>query len=209
MISQYFTQRIVPLLPSTRQWQSDMNGPAMTRQALTESGDLKTALQKPVARVRRDCRVEGIVKADGDASFFPVGAVVAAQLYRIAQGAVHNAVEHGGTRKVEIDVAFDQGNLVLTVRDNGKGFDTSAISKGMGLRIMRYRAQSVGGSCEVQSNRTKARLSPAMCRRSLTVMTVLLQSAAVPAGMLCKTALCPGRPFFTTVVVNPAACHTA
>ena len=93
---------------------------------------------------------------------FPVGAVVAAQLYRIAQGAVHNAVEHGGTRKVEIDVAFDQGNLVPTIRDNRKGFDTSAISKGMGLRIMRYRAQSVGGPCEVQSNRTKARLSPAI-----------------------------------------------
>ena len=119
-------------------------------------GDLKTALQKLVASVRRDCRVDGIVKAEGDASSFPVGALVAAQLYRIAQEAVHNAVEHGGARKVEIDLARNHENLVLTVRDNGKGFDTSAISKGMGLRIMRYRAQCVGGSCEVQSNRTKS-----------------------------------------------------
>ncbi len=68
---------------------------------------------------------------------------------------MHNAVEHGGARKVEIDLARNHENLVLTVRDNGKGFDTSAISKGMGLRIMRYRAQCVGGSCEVRSNRTK------------------------------------------------------
>ena len=118
-------------------------------------GDLKMALQKLVASVRRDCRVDGIVKADAHASSFPVSALVAAQLYRIAQEAVHNAVEHGGARKVEIDLAFDDGNLVLTVRDNGKGFDASAISNGMGLRIMRYRAQCVGGSCEVQSNRNK------------------------------------------------------
>ena len=117
---------------------------------------MKTALQKLVASVRRDCRVDGIVKADDDASSFPVGALVAAQLYRIAQEAVHNAVEHGGASKVEIDLARNHENLVLTVRDNGKGFDTSAISKGMGLRIMRYRAQCVGGSCEVQSKRTKS-----------------------------------------------------
>jgi signal transduction histidine kinase len=66
---------------------------------------------------------------------------------------VHNAVEHGGARKVEIDLARNHENFVLTVRDNGKGFDTSAILKGMGLRIMRYRAQCVGGSCEVRSSR--------------------------------------------------------
>ena len=68
---------------------------------------------------------------------------------------MHNAVEHGGARKVEIDLARNHENLVPTVRDNGKGFDTSAILKGMGLRIMRYRAQCVGGSCEVQSNRAE------------------------------------------------------
>ncbi len=118
-------------------------------------GDLKTALQKLVESVRRDCHVDGIVKADGDASSFPVSALVTAQLYPIAQEAVHNAVEHGGARKIEIDLAFDQGNLVLAVRDDGKGFDASAISKGMGLRIMRYRAQCIGGSCEVQSKRPK------------------------------------------------------
>jgi signal transduction histidine kinase len=118
-------------------------------------GDLKTALQTLVESVRRDCRIDGIVKADGDASSFPVGALVAAQLYRIAQEAVHNAVEHGGARKVEIDLARNHENFVLTVRDNGEGFDTSAISQGMGLRIMQYRVQSIGGSCEVQSNRNK------------------------------------------------------
>jgi signal transduction histidine kinase len=117
-------------------------------------GDLKTALQALIASLRRDCRVEGRVKAD--ASNLPVSGPVAAQLYRIAQEALHNAVEHGGAREVEIDLAFNHETLVLTVRDDGKGFDTSAgLNGGMGLRIMRYRAQCVGGSCEVQSNGAK------------------------------------------------------
>jgi PAS domain S-box-containing protein len=114
-------------------------------------GDLTTALVALAANVRRNCRVAADVKAD--VSSFPVSAPAAAQLYRIVQEALHNAVEHGDARKVEIDLAVDQGNMVLTIRDDGKGFDGRSASDGMGLRIMRYRAQCIGGSCEVRSSR--------------------------------------------------------
>jgi len=113
-------------------------------------GDLKVALEALAAKIRKNCRVAADVKAD--ASSFPVSAPAAAQLYRIVQEALHNAVEHGRARKVQIDLAVDRDNMVLTVRDDGKGFDGSATPNGMGLRIMRYRAQCIGGSCEVQSN---------------------------------------------------------
>jgi PAS domain S-box-containing protein len=116
-------------------------------------GDLKVALEALAANIRKNCRVAANVKAD--ASSFPVSAPAAAQLYRIVQEALHNAVEHGRARKVEIDVAIDRDDMVLTVRDDGKGFDGSNGSDGMGLRIMRYRAQCIGGSCEVQSNRAQ------------------------------------------------------
>jgi len=116
-------------------------------------GDLKVALKTLAANVRRNCRVAANVKAD--ASLFPVSAPAAAQLYRIVQEALHNAVEHGGARKVDIDLVVDHEKMVLTIRDDGKGFDGSAASNGMGLRIMRYRAQCIGGSCEVRSNRAE------------------------------------------------------
>jgi PAS domain S-box-containing protein len=114
-------------------------------------GDLTTALEALAANLRRNCRVAADVRAD--VSSFPVSAPAADQLYRIVQEALHNAVEHGDARKVEIDLAVDQGNMVLTIGDDGKGFDGRSASDGMGLRIMRYRAQCIGGSCEVRSNR--------------------------------------------------------
>jgi len=114
---------------------------------------LKTALQALATSVRKNCGVDGIVKAD--TSSLPVSAPVAAQLYRIAQEAVHNAVEHGAAREVRIDLACNQKNMVLTIRDDGRGFDATNGSNGMGLRIMRYRAQCIGGACEVRSNRNK------------------------------------------------------
>jgi PAS domain S-box-containing protein len=116
-------------------------------------GDLKVALQELAANVRSNCDVAATVKAN--ASPFPVSAPAAAQLYRIVQEALHNAVEHGAARNVEVDVGVDGENMVLMVRDDGKGFDGESAGNGMGLRIMRYRAQCIGGSCEVQSDHTK------------------------------------------------------
>ena len=113
-------------------------------------GDLKTALQSLAISISRNCSVKATITADG--SSLPISPPVAAQLYRIAQEAVHNAVEHGAAREVQINLTFNHETMVLTIRDNGKGFPSNANGKGMGLRIMRYRAQCIGGSCDVQSS---------------------------------------------------------
>ncbi len=123
---------------------------ARTLEGADGVGDLKTALQSLAISVSRNCSVKATVTAEG--SSLPISPPVAAQLYRIAQEAVHNAVEHGAAREMQINLAFNHEVMVLTIRDNGKGFDSNANGNGMGLRIMRYRAQCIGGSCNVQSN---------------------------------------------------------
>jgi len=126
---------------------------ARTLEGADGVGDLKTALETLARNVREHCQVRTMIKADALSS--PISAPVSAQLYRIVQEAVHNAVEHGYARQVWIDLGFNHQNMVLTIRDDGKGFDASLDSGGMGLRIMQYRAQCIGGSCEVQSNCAK------------------------------------------------------
>jgi PAS domain S-box-containing protein len=122
---------------------------ARTLEGADGVGDLKTALRSLVISVSRNCSVKATVTAQG--SSLPISPPVAAQLYRIAQEAVHNAVEHGAARDVQINLTFNHETMVLAIRDNGKGFDSNANGNGMGLRIMRYRAQCIGGSCDVQS----------------------------------------------------------
>jgi signal transduction histidine kinase len=122
---------------------------ARTLEGADGVGDLKTALQSLSISVSRNCSVKATVTAEG--SSLPISPPVAAQLYRIVQEAVHNAVEHGAAREVQINLASNDEVMVLTIRDNGKGFDSNANGNGMGLRIMRYRAQCIGGSCDVQS----------------------------------------------------------
>jgi PAS domain S-box-containing protein len=75
----------------------------------------------------------------------------AVHLYRIAQEAVGNAVKHGKARGVQISLAAKDSRLVLMVRDNGVGIPGNLRAPaGMGLQIMHYRAEAIGGSLTVR-----------------------------------------------------------
>ena len=126
---------------------------ARTLEGADGVGDLKTALDALAINMSQNCRVKSMVKAN--AASLPISAPVAAQLYRIAQEAVHNAIEHGAAREVLIQLTFDNRDMVLTVEDNGQGFEAEINGHGMGLRIMRYRAQCIGGSCHVHTAHNK------------------------------------------------------
>lgn len=77
---------------------------------------------------------------------------VTEELYRIVQEALHNTVKHARARNAEVRLEHDNGTLVLTIRDDGAGFDTSGDFPGhLGLRSMRERAACIGGTLQVQS----------------------------------------------------------
>jgi PAS domain S-box-containing protein len=77
----------------------------------------------------------------------------ATHLYRIAQEAFTNAIRHGRVTQVTIDLATAEGSLSLSVQDNGRGFDErNASSNGMGMKLMRYRAQMLGGDVTIANN---------------------------------------------------------
>lgn len=82
---------------------------------------------------------------------------VATHLYRIAQEAMANAIRHGKAKRLEIQLVESGDKIVLTVRDNGTGFKTTDASvKGMGLRIMQYRAGMIGGTTTFQNEQRGA-----------------------------------------------------
>ncbi|HTZ52193.1 MAG TPA: substrate-binding domain-containing protein [Spirochaetia bacterium] len=75
----------------------------------------------------------------------------AVQVYRIVQEALTNALKHSRAQRVEVILSREEGEegpeLVAEVTDNGSGIagpSVSARGNGMGLRIMRYRAESAG-----------------------------------------------------------------
>jgi len=75
-------------------------------------------------------------------------------LYRIGQEALANVVKHAQARKVELGLEVKPGYVVLTVFDDGKGFDLGrARGQGVGLLSMRERASLVGGQLNIVTER--------------------------------------------------------
>jgi signal transduction histidine kinase len=75
---------------------------------------------------------------------------VSMHLFRLAQEAINNAVKHGKAKSVSITFRPQADKLILRVEDDGFGFPTErAENPGLGLRIMSYRAQKIGGALEI------------------------------------------------------------
>jgi signal transduction histidine kinase len=79
------------------------------------------------------------------------------QLFRIAQEAVTNAIRHGRPSRIDINAAYDDSQVALTIADDGCGFDACATPKAapdsehFGLVTMRERAERVGGALRIES----------------------------------------------------------
>jgi PAS domain S-box-containing protein len=75
--------------------------------------------------------------------------LTAAHLFNIAQGAFGNALRHSEADAIEVRLEQSDGQIILSVRDNGVGIPSSPRT-GLGLRIMQNRARIIGGMLAVR-----------------------------------------------------------
>jgi signal transduction histidine kinase len=96
-------------------------------------------------------RVE--VRVDGDPVVVPPE--VAAALVRTARGALANVREHAGATRVALTLTYHLDEVVLDVRDDGRGFEPARVrpsgTRGRGLAGVRDRAAVLGGRADVES----------------------------------------------------------
>jgi signal transduction histidine kinase len=124
------------------------------RPASVEAEGLAGALRKHVEVLRRVTGREIALRDAGAAEAVPaLDDDAAAQVFRIAQEALQNALRHAGAERIE--VRLEPGPpLVLTVADDGCGFDPDAASvrsQRLGLTSMEERAAAVGARLAISS----------------------------------------------------------
>jgi len=72
--------------------------------------------------------------------------------YRVAQEALNNIAKHSGARQVELRMECQPGQMNLFIRDDGLGFEASALTHDhLGIAIMRERASSIGANLKIES----------------------------------------------------------
>lgn len=75
---------------------------------------------------------------------------VAVHLFRIAQEAVNNAAKHSGATEIVIRLEERAAALRLEIDDNGEGLP-AGVARGLGLRLMEYRAAVIGATLALDS----------------------------------------------------------
>src|SRR3954470_7934906 len=77
----------------------------------------------------------------------------AVALFRISQEALNNVAKHAGAKAVHLRLEADEQNMMLTIRDDGQGFDAQAHARPSryGMTTMKERVMAAGGHLEVES----------------------------------------------------------
>lgn len=114
------------------------------------SGGLMEAFGELVVRMSKDGQVK--CSFDCPKPVLVEDKLVQAHLFRIAQEAVNNAVKHSRADKIAVRLNKNGGSIHLEISDNGKGLPKqSQLSQGIGLQIMKHRANVIGSELEIKS----------------------------------------------------------
>lgn len=119
------------------------------RPSILEEAGLVGALQQRLESVEQRVNVDTVLEVKGDCT--QLSYPVEEQLYDIAQEALNNALRHAQAKTIEVCFQCQDGELSLTIRDNGVGFNPEASSSGLGLQSMRERAEMIGALLHITS----------------------------------------------------------
>ena len=107
------------------------------------------ALKELVTSTRALFRIQCTLEYDNAVSI--TDNALAVHLYRIVQEAISNGIKHGKTKNVLIKLVSNQEHSTLTVENDGLDFPDEKIKKkGIGMHIMNYRAEAIGGSLDIE-----------------------------------------------------------
>jgi len=128
-----------------------------------ESKSLADAIREHAEVWSRQNNIESETHIDSTVS---VNQQTEQALFRVLQEALANVARHSRANKATVTLKSENGNVVLTIQDNGIGYDAERIIRGIGLDSMRERLAGVNGELEISSLKSQGTRVVATVRRS-------------------------------------------
>lgn len=130
---------------------------AMLREEWPAGKELGAALEECAASIVAggDVRIVRKGRTEGRSAPAHIPVRVADALFHIGREAIVNSVRHADPQQITLSIAYEVQRVVLTVEDEGRGFDPARQTRGFGLRGMEKRARSIGAQLAVTSQTGK------------------------------------------------------
>ncbi|HXF99335.1 MAG TPA: two-component regulator propeller domain-containing protein [Bacteroidota bacterium] len=127
--------------------------------------ELLTRMKDITASVCTARNIMYTIAVDSDIPAVRLRDDVRRNLFLIFKESMNNIIKHSGASTVQLQAEYRDAVLHLVIRDNGKGFDTTAESqRNHGLRNMHKRAEQVGGQFSITSKMGEGTLVEVFCR---------------------------------------------
>jgi two-component system NarL family sensor kinase len=138
---------------------------------------LPAALEHLAEEFGESSGMSQVVRVRGDADQLPDE--IKTVLFRVAQEALTNIEKHAGASRVTLWLTSGRSGLRLRIIDDGRGFDVDGVQldpkRGIGLRNMRERLCSIGGTIAIHSRPSRTQL---VCEVSASAMRRFTWKAA-------------------------------
>ena len=121
----------------------------LLRPSMLDDLGLTAAIEWQAREVSRRTGLAVKVSAEAEADGLPEDLSIC--LYRVAQEALQNVARHSQAKTVQIELKQNPGRLVLSVHDDGVGFDAENV-RGLGMVGMKERLRQIGGTLRITSH---------------------------------------------------------
>jgi signal transduction histidine kinase len=119
------------------------------RPSVLSGGNLANTLEQLAHEFEERSRVTVIVEID--VSLEEVLSSSAAQIVHVVREALSNVGRHAGATTCRVSIRRDGSTAVVEIDDDGGGFDTALATRGMGMGNLAERAETIGGTLEIDS----------------------------------------------------------
>lgn len=139
----YLEQQVEKLSTDVRSLSHQL-APAMARKGLAQ------AAEELILDVKKGCPIKFSLQCYDVPDHLPEH--VHQQCYRMLQEIINNIVKHSKATMADIQLFGHDGELAITIEDDGVGFDINTVTKNLGLRQLQARTESIQGTMELSSS---------------------------------------------------------
>lgn len=147
-----FTERLKRLSLFGRETLSDLRNAIWAIKH--EDGDLKQLVYKInelILKLNQDLTVPQIFLANNIEKPFKLTSTQMLNIFRIIQEAIQNTLKYASASEVKIEFNSIEDGIILTISDNGNGFDVKRLNEGSGLNNMKSRCKEASGELQIES----------------------------------------------------------
>lgn len=119
-----------------------------------EDGDLTQLIYKVnelILKLNQDITIPQILLTNRIDKSYKLSSTQMLNIFRIIQEAIQNTLKHASATEINVEFSSVEDRIILTIRDNGKGFDLNKLNEGSGLDNMKSRCEEASGELKIES----------------------------------------------------------